>query len=81
MVKPLYPGDLDGHDERRGGSTCLGPRGERELLAVIGDDQPQEKDGDDVEEEDAEEGEADGLGHAQSWVLGLAHGDAYKFRP
>lgn len=79
MIKPLYPGNLNGHDERGGGSTCLGPGGEREFLAVVGDDQAQEKDGDDVEEEDSQECEADGLWHAQSWVLGLADGDAYKF--
>lgn len=78
MVKAFDLCDLDGHDKRRRSGTSLRTRSKSKVLAIIGNNESQQKDRDHIEEDDAEEGKANGFRHAQSRILGLANGDTHE---
>ena len=59
--KTLDAGKLDGDDERRSSSRVGLLGSESELGAVVRDDHTNQKDGQDVEEDNTEEGQSDGL--------------------
>ncbi|KFH40351.1 hypothetical protein ACRE_089840 [Hapsidospora chrysogenum ATCC 11550] len=67
----LDSGQLGGDDERRGAGASVLLVGEGEFVRVVGNDEADEEDAQDVEEEDAVEGELDGLGDTAPGVLCL----------
>ena len=69
----------DGDDEGRGRGAGGGFSGEDEAFGVVGDEGADEEDGEDVEDDDAPEGQLDGAGDDFARVLGFADGDADEF--
>lgn len=75
-------GVLDGDDEWGCSSGCSlgsGRDSGNETWVVVWKDHSEEEDQDDVEEQDAIEGETDGSWNDLAWVLGLTNGDTDQF--
>ena len=68
-----------GDDEGGGGGTGGGFCGEDKAFGVVGNERTDEEDGEDVEDDDAPEGQFDGTGDDFARVLGLADRDADEF--
>ncbi len=75
----MYSGLDNGNHKGGGGGTGGSLCSESELFGVIGDEGPNQKDAQDVEDDDTPEGQLDGAGDYSAGVLGFADGHADKF--
>lgn len=72
VVQGVDASDLDGNDEGRGGSVGSSGVGEDKLWGVVGHAHANQQNREDVEDEDTEEGQANGTRDRLARVLGLS---------